>query len=807
MDWGLTILGGLAAVMALQSTPDADPSPDDPAACEEASRSKDERGKRNCVRDPNTVDSLLVEGARRGDTDGPIEPELELNEADISALGVSTLGELMTKMAPLLNAARARTDGPPIFLVNGMRTKANIAEMPTEAIQRFAPLREEEALRHGERPDQLVINVILKKRFQSIALTNEGRWLTEGGRASTDQLASLFHVQGEGFTLASARYHRDSPLFEDERDVVRTPQAGGPEAVADTVIGGDLTASRTIMPRGEQAKIEVAHNRPLREGVSATVGGDLQINSTVSYRGLPGVALSGPDGLDVYRYVDTPGAFRALNDTRRIGAVAGVTARKQGWTWTLDGDADRSETQSRTGRGLDTSALRAAVAAGQVDPTGLIPADLIRYAPRDTADSVTTSAKLNLTASGAIGRLPAGPLRLTVRAGADHRRFEAESVRSGVSLERTLVRDRATVRTSLDAPLIDKDGPLSFLGKASLNLNGQYEDFSDIGGLGMLGGGLNWTPVKGLNLSADYSWEEGEPTLQQVNDPTQVTPNTLAYDYATGQTTFVTLTSGGNPNLRPDSRRLLKLSVNYKPFETHELRLQTNYTVTRIDDPIANFPAASPELEAAFPSRYTRDAQGRLTAIDTRPINFDHADTADLRTKITYRRSWGGPKRGSGPNLVFLTLTDRWRLRDEVTIRPGMAALDKLSGAALGQFSGSPRHEINASANLNVPGYSVGLGAFWRSPSRVDGGATGQDLRFSSPPSVNLFGVVDLGANKRLAKERPWLKGTRLTMNLENLFDTGMKVRDSQGRTPEAYQADLMKGGGRALRLGLRKAF
>lgn len=807
MDLSLMALGGLAAAMALDATPDPVPAAprETSVSCEET---EGEAAKARCRRERNELDPLTIEGAKPGDTEGPIEPELELDEETIRTLGVNTVGELLARLAPIMSNARGRSDEPPVILINGRRTTGNMSDIPAEAILRAAPLREEEALAHGYRADQMVLNIVLKKHFAAVTVTNEGHWLAAGDRASTDQLVNQFKVQGERRTIVTARYHRDSPLFEGERDVVRTPEAGSAEALADAVAGGDQTAARTLLPRVEQAKIEVVHTRPLSAETTATLGGDLQVNNSVSFRGLPGVALDPPGDVDVYRYLDAAEALKVRNDTRKVGLVAGLSGRKSGWRWTLDGDVDRSESATRIGRGLDTSALRAAVAAGEVDPFGPISEGLIRYAPRDTADSVATSAKLNMTLNGTLAGLPAGRLRAMVRAGADHRRFDSESVRSGVEIDRVLTRDRASFQTSLDAPLVDRAGPLAFLGKVSLNANAQYEQFSDIGGLATLGGGVNWTPIKGLNLSADYSWEEGEPTPQQMNNPVQQTASTPVYDYATGQTAFVTLTSGGNPTLRPDSRQLVKLGVNYKPFETRDLRLSTNYTATRIRDPIAGFPAASPELEAAFPSRFTRDAQGRLTAIDTRFVNFDHADTADLRSKVTYVRRWGGSKPGTGPNSLFVALNDRWRLRDEVTIHDGMAPLDKLKGASLGQFNASPRHEINLSVNLGAPGYTLGAAGFWRTPTRVDGGARGQDLRFSTPPILVLFGSVDLGANKRLAKNRPWLKGTKLTANLENAFDSYMHVRDAQGRTPEAYQEALVKpAAGRAVRFSLRKQF
>lgn len=824
MDLSLMALGGLAAAMALDVAPDPVPAAprETPVSCEEA---QGEAAKAKCRRDRNELDPLTIEGAKPGDTEGPIEPELVLDEVIIKAMGVNTIGDLLRQLAPVLNNARGRGDEPPIILINGKRVVGDMTNIPAEAVLRAAPLREEEALAHGYRADQLVFNITLKKRFDAVTLTSEGLWPMEGGRASSDHMVNLFKVQGEGRTTVTARYHRDSPLFEDERDVVRTPPPEAPftpnGTIASTgaalVAGPGLSAARTLAPRTEQARIDAAYTREIGGGVTATVATDLQAGSTVSFRGLPSLLTTLPAAspyspfagdVDLYRYLDAPEALKQRTDTHKVGLALGLAGKRAGWRWTLDGDVDRLDTASRIGRGLDTSALRAALAASRVDPFGAIPADLLRYAPRDTADSVATSAKLNMTLNGTLAGLPAGRILATARAGIDSRRFDAESVRSGIRIDRVLTRDRTSLGGNLNIPVLDRSGPLARLGKVSLNANGLYERFSDIGGLATIGGGLAWSPIRGLNVSADYSWEEGEPTPQQMNNPVQQTASTPIYDYLTGEVAYVTVTSGGNPALRPDDRQLFKLDVSYKPFQAHELKLATNYTVTRTDDVIANFPSVSPELEAAFPTRFIRDAQGRLIGFDNRAVNFEHADSADLRSRVTYMRRWGGPKPGTGPNSLFVVLNDRWRLRDEVTIHDGMAPLDKLRGASLGQFRGSPRHEVNLSINVGSLGYSWGLSGFWSSPTQVTGGARTGDLRYSAPPVLVVFTTLDLGAQKGLAQGRPWLKGMKLMARVENLFDTALKVRDEAGLTPEAYQRAIIAAqSGRAVRLSLRKQF
>jgi hypothetical protein len=869
MDLSLALLGGLAAAMALDAAPDPEPTvpSDEATACEQVEPTSDKKmgdkhGKPVCKRDPNAVEGLTIEGKQRGQTESELEPEFELNEEEIQALGVNTLGDLVREMVKRAPNTRGRSDEPPIILINGQRTPGDMTGIPREAILKSVALREEEALAQGFRADQMVFNFTLKKRFNATTLTNEGQWPVEGGRASSDHQYNLFRIQGEGRTNVTARYHRDSPLFETERGVVRTPLADAPYDLLGTVVGpaggeidpalssmagktvslaavpasaaqgapdlddflagagrviGDgLTASRTLMPRTEQAKLDVTHTRSLGGETTATLTGNLMANNSVSFRGLPGVALPVPasspfspfaNDVTLYRYLDTPEALKARNDTHKVGLGLGVTGRNAGWRWTLNGELDRTDTASRTGRGLDVSALRAAIAAGQVNPFAPIPADLLRLAPRDTTDATATSAKVDLVVNGVLARLPTGDLRATFSGGYDSRRYEAQSVRSGVRVDRVLERDRATVATNLQAPLINNDGPLGFLGKLSLNANGRFEDFSDIGGLATVGGGLAWTPIKGLNISADYSWEEGEPTPQQVNDPVQQVSNSLVYDYATGQTAFVTVTSGGNPGLRPDSRQLVKLNINYRPFEKQELRLSANYTSTRIDDMIATFPSPSPELEAAFPTRFTRDAQGRLTAFDTRAVNFAHADTQDLRLGLNYSKTWRGATAGARSTTLLVGLNDRWRLRDEVTIHEGMAPLDRLKGASLGQFGNASRHSVGLNVYLSRSGYTLNAAGFWFSPTQVNAGARTGTLSFKNAPILILGGSLDLGAQK-FAKGRPWLKGAKLTASVENVFDGYMHVRDGQGRTPEAYQKSLMnRGSGRSVKLGLRKQF
>lgn len=899
MALGGVLLQGMVAAMVVGTAPPSETKPPEVKAPDaKAPEARPPEAKTEdakpalipVVAAEDAVEGVTVQSTPRGKTEGPVEPEISLDEAAIKAYGAGSIAELMTLLEPLTVTSRGRGGEGPVTLVNGQRISGfqEIAGLPPEAIQRMDILREEAALAYGYRADQRVVNLVLKKDFRSLNLEDEFRFATEGGRTFNEQKGNLFKVDADARWTVNLRYRREMPLYEAERDIERTSSkpydiqgnigletggeldpalsalagsvvnvaavpvlaAGGAPGLADFVAGAgraasdDLTASRTLLARGEEGAIQGAYTRNLMLGalgnVTTTFSGNVESTSRVSYHGLTGVDLVlradspySPFARDVplYRYLDVPDGLRRKTDTDKFEAAMTALGMMAGWRWTFAGNVDLTDSATRTGRGLDTTAYRAAVAASdpEVNPFGPIPRNLLRYNAQDTADSITTNAKAELTMNGTVTQLPAGRLRATFKGGVDSRKVESESVRSNVFTRRALTRDRATLQASADAPIAERDGVLGFLGGVSVNGNALYEQFSDIGGLMTVGGGVSWSPIKRMSLSLNYSTEEGEPSPQQVNDPVQLTPNVSMYDFATNETVNVTRIEGGNPNLAPDSRQVVKLGFNYRPFEKRELSLWGNYTASRVEDQIASFPAVSPELEAAFPSRFTRNELGRLISVDTRPVNFAHADREELRWGMNYNLRWGGPPPAaggrpggggmqiSGPGFMMrsggppgqgffnVSLNHLWRLRDEVVIRDGMAALDLLDGASLGRRGGTPRHEVNLQANLSKDGFGGGLRGAWRSSTWVDGGLRGDDLFFSDIPTLSLSGFADLGQRKEWVQRCEWLKGSRVTLAVDNLFDEKQEVRNDKGLTPPAYAEDYMDPMGRTVRLSLRK--
>ena len=104
----------------------------------------------------STRDEIVVEGVRtRGSLDVPQAPILELDEADIAALGTTSVEEMLSAIAPQTGSTRGRGGGGhPIVLVNGIRIGSfrELRSYPPEAIEKVEVLPEEVAQSLGFRP-------------------------------------------------------------------------------------------------------------------------------------------------------------------------------------------------------------------------------------------------------------------------------------------------------------------------------------------------------------------------------------------------------------------------------------------------------------------------------------------------------------------------------------------------------------------------------------------------------------------------------------------------------------------------------
>jgi outer membrane receptor protein involved in Fe transport len=134
--------------------------------------------------------------------------------------------------------------------------------------------------------------------------------------------------------------------------------------------------------------------------------------------------------------------------------------------------------------------------------------------------------------------------------------------------------------------------------------------------------------------------------------------------------------------------------------------------------------------------------------------------------------------------------------------------LNQLGGDAL-TGTGVARHTANLDAGGAYRGFGLRLAGSYASPTHVNSSGQPGDLPldFGSLTTFNLRLFADLGRMPSVVKKFAFLKGSRLSLAVNNVFDTIQKVTDSTGATPLRYQPGYIDPVGRLIKLELRKQF
>ncbi len=803
--------------------------------------------------DARTDDIVVVAQRIRGQVNVPQAPVATLSEEDIAAYGASSLADLITAIAPQTGSARGRGGGFPVILVNGQRISSfrEMRNYPPESIRKVEILPEEVALRFGYSADQRVVNIILKGNFVSRTIEAEYGAPGRGGYAKQSVEASMLRISGSSRFNLTAAADRTSLLTEAERGVIQS-LAPAPMVAGDPALAGN----RSLIPAASNLSLNAVLTSALSKAPGAgtiTLNGTISRAQTRSLAGLDAVVLTGPANAAAYRTL--PGALARRGQTAT--AQAGVTLNKPlgAWQFSATLDATHSESQSVSDRRRDTSALVAAACAGTLSITGPLDGPLagVTGAGSDLALTTNNAATARATLIGRAFRLPAGDVTSTLRAGFAYTGIDSSSTRSP-GADAHLRRGDLSAGINLGIPLTSRrENALPALGDLSLNLSAGVDRLSDFGTLTDWSAGVTWSPVEKLSLGATYLVNQSAPALSDLGSPRIVTFNVPVYDFTRGQTTLATVTSGGNPALTREEQRDIKLSATWElPFLKNS-NFIAEYYRNKSRNPVIGFPLLTPAIEAAFPGRVTRDASGAIVAVDQRSVNIVSQDSSRLRFGFNLsgslgpapagggRGGFGGPggggpaggspgrgegagrggpggggpgggmmamMRGGGQGRWNIALYDTVRFTDRVLLAPGGRVLDLLGGDAL-SGGGSARHTLELDAGGFYRGFGLRASGSYTAPTRVDGsGLPGStDLRFGGLALLDLRLFADLGQRAGLIKAVPFLKGTRLSLKVENVLDQRQRVTDSSGLVPMSYQPDYLDPKGRYFEIELRKMF
>ncbi len=416
--------------------------------------------------------------------------------------------------------------------------------------------------------------------------------------------------------------------------------------------------------------------------------------------------------------------------------------------------------------------------------------------------SLATALSLNRP----IFDLPAGPViaNLTTRASfsrttsliaGSRRAFSARDLNLGGTVSLPLWRTPSPGRGSAIGRL---------LGGMSATFGGTLRE-TDAGRGKGLNAGLIWMARSKLRLIGNWSTSTDGVSDAQRFAPAYYGAPITVFDFATGESAQVLPILGGTADLRPPRFDRMTLSASAGPFSPWNLTGSVSVQRSDAVNGIGSLPAVTPDIEAAFPDRFQRDASGRLTIIDRRPLNFRSTRSESLASNVSATFPLGGAK----PGTLRIAINHNLQLRNLTVIHAGLPEMDRLAGDG----GGAPRHQLDVQMDGRSGPWGVNLAARWRSGYRVrrDTGRDGpEDLLISA------IGTVDLRFSYALARAiRPDRDGAaprraigmQFGLDIDNLFDARPGARLGPNGPAPGYGRDDQDPVGRTIRLTIRSRF
>ncbi len=813
-------------------------------------------------------------------TDGKVitgmQAEAELDAAAIAAYGANTIGDLLTQLAPEVE----NTEEGPIILVNGKPANGirSVNDLPSEAIQSVQVLPPQAATALGYPATRRVINVVLKQSFRTAMGNVTGRMASAGKGLNTNGNATIVRVEGSRFRNFSLFAQYTAPLYESDRDIANDPgvvpydlagnvlswpvpgdeiepalsaQAGQrvtvlglPPGVSSPTLGSllpranlanasDMGRYRALLPDSYNVGFNANFGQPL------TPRSNLNLNlyalrseaksptgATPALLYLPATSPFSPFSRDVgiARYLGKP--LEQHRENSFVNLQGNFSTQLKAWRLSVDSNLNWRSQPAVIERRVDTSALQAAVSAGTLNPFGELPADLLSTTLVDRARGHGFNGQAQVQLMGSPWELKRGKVNTTLRL--EWRRNEQHATTTGTTnFSSNSTRQDEVAAGTVQIPLLGNASARE-AGSVGADLSAALRRVTASGTLHDYGYGLNWRRGNRLTLRAGINREQVAPQPEQVTSPIVTVEGVRAYDFLRQETVLVRYINGGNPGLDVENRRITKIGGTYRPFEKTDFVLNADYTRTVGHDAVAQLPPVSADVQAAFPDRYLRDAQGHLLQIDARPVSFARTETESLRWGANFRRTFAQPKGpAQGPNggqrIVFISdgsedpslagagwrfsgnFTHTWQLSNKRLARAGLPEVNLLSGGVSG-YSAQARHNVQGRLGLAHNSSGLQFNVNWNSASHITAGTENSpnDLTFHPLLRIDGSAFVSLGD---AFPGHPLLKGMRLSLNVENLFDAKQRVRDEDGLTPLRYQPYLLNPTGRMIGLSVRKTY
>ncbi|MEL6827790.1 MAG: hypothetical protein AAFV59_16850 [Pseudomonadota bacterium] len=714
-------------------------------------------GKSDITSDERVLEEIIVDGSYlKGSSLSEYEPELVLTESDIAAYGVSSIGELLSIIQVETSSGKQRRSEPPVVLINGRRVSGfrELDNYPVESLARVEVLPEEASLAYGFTANQRVINFVLKSDLQIIPINTRTQAPAGGGTLSNTVDGSRVFIDGNNRSTIRAKVSESSQLTERERDII--PFASDQPRDA-----------RSLLPSSELFEMSGLKTMALPDGAIGTFSARFERSESDFL-----TALSSIDGTQLSQF--------NRSETLDLGVT--INSKLAANTWSVLGNYSQTDrdVENRGTFGFDISPVKTS----------------------------TRLATLDANANFSLFEADNGPVTFSGALGVASEAFESSSDQISIS------RETAYIQGAISYPLpIDEDR----WGRGTLSVDGRQSNLSDLGSLSDFGVTANWIPVEGVTLTYSWASEDIAPTLQEFALPATLSPNRSFFDLTRSETVTATLVDGGNSDLQVASRDISKIGLVWKPWEKRDLTFSTNYIAAEGANEIRSFSVPAPGLDALGLNQVVRDPAGEIVLLDRTPVNIFESETETLRTSLSWSipikptRAKAPPKPGakrrkSGrPGSRRLSLIHRWELANELRPIASAGTLDLLDGDTIDSILARPRHLVDLTYYQWNNGWGFYGSAQYRSSSALT--TATDELEFSDTLRVILSASYEFNYADKVLDRFPILEETRLTVGIANALDDIVSVTDSRGRTPLAYQKDVLDPVGLGWRVELRKRF
>lgn len=796
-------------------------------------------------------DEIVVTANRRGEA--KVAAETEFGEEEIASRGADSIQDLLTQLAPFIDGSGEE----PVILINGKPAgfDRSILSYPAEALDRLAVLKPDAAALYGEPGGRRVVNLVLKKNFAMLNADAGADFVTAGGQYGGTLSVRRTAINGDTRWNAQARVDTDSAFHKSARAIPRRggvfdsvgfisapggreidpalSLAAGQRVTAAAIPPGALTGRpglddfvatagalhpvdpnrfETLRSSRRNAALGIGVTRPLGD-LSVALNLDASRSSSDGLRGLPMASVIIPAGhpwspfandVALTRPFAGERALRTGNGSTSLGASLTLTGNIRGWQASLAASYMHNRADNFLESGIDVARVQQLIDDRDpaFNPYGLWD-DGLMIATRSRTKGENLSARLNVRKT--VIDLPAGPLtwNLTANTGRIRTQSRQSDAVGNLIASNGVTRSQSSGLMSLSVPISRAGGAeAGWLGDLTVDLSANAQTMTNSRLQKGFGGNVSWSPWPVLQLRGGIDYADAAPSFDQLDGPIVTTINRI-FDYARQEIAEPVWITGGNPDLKRGRRQSLTFTATVRPLGNQILSLNFGYRQSVARGGLAAFPELTPAIEAAFPERVTRDAAGRLVAVDARAINLARDTNADLSTGVALRLALGGGEGRSetagDPLQLNLSLNHGMRLKSELLTRPGVAVIDQL------RAGGQSRHSLSFQASIGRRGIGGTLSGSWSSPGRLRGGD--EVFVFKPPLKLNLSAFIEPERIFAIAAKKGMMSGLKLSVDINDLLGGYRRVTREDGTVPAGYSRYEIEPLGRVVRLTVRKKF